>query len=105
MQVPLVTPAPPAPLVSTHAAAFRDLVENRCQFAHFAHYLTGLMVLENKSMANIARCVLTSADKTNLLRFFLEADWDSARVNARRIRYLLDQTRGQRQPKATSALV
>ncbi len=67
MQLPLVAPAP---LVSTHAAAFRDLFENRCQFAHFEHYLTGLMVLENKSMVNIVRCLLESADKTNLSRFF-----------------------------------
>jgi len=102
MQVPLVAPAP---LVSTHAAAFRDLFENRRQFAHFEHYLTGLMVLENKSMANMARCVLESADKTNLSRFFSDADWDPARVNARRIRYLLAQTRDQRQPKRVSALV
>jgi len=102
MQLPLVTPAP---LVSTHAAAFRDLCGNRRQFAHFEQYLTGLMVLENKSMANIARCVLDSADKTNLSRFFSEADWNAAQVNDRRIRYLLDQTQGQRQPKAVSALV
>ncbi len=102
MQVPLVAPAP---LVSTHAAAFRDLCENRCQFAHFEHYLTGLMVLEHKSMANSARCVVESADKTNLSRFFSEAKWDPAQVNARRIRYLLDQTHAQRHPKKTSALV
>jgi DDE superfamily endonuclease len=102
MQLPLVTPAP---LVSAHAAAFRDLFENRCQFAHFEHYVTGLLVLENKSMANSARCVLASADKTNLSRFFSEADWDPVAVNERRLRYLLDQTREQRQPKALSALV
>ncbi len=102
MQLPLVAPAP---LVTMHAAVFRDLFENRCQFAHFEHYLTGLMVLENKSMANIARCVLESADKTNLSRFFSDADWDPARVNARRIRYLLEQTRTRRPSKAGSALV
>jgi SRSO17 transposase len=102
MQLPLVAPAP---LVTKHAAAFRDLFENRCQFAHFQHYLTGLMVLENKSMANIARCVLESADKTNLSRFFSEADWDPVEVNARRVRYMLEQTKAQRRPKALSALV
>ncbi len=102
MQLPLVAPAP---LVSTHAAAFRDLFKNRCQFAHFEHYLTGLMVLQNKSMANIARCMRESADKTTLSRFFSEAAWDPAQVNARRIRYVLDQTRARRQPKKASALV
>ncbi len=102
MQLPLVTAAP---LVTVHATAFRDLFENRRQYAHFEHYLTGLVVLENKSMANIARCVLDSADKTNISRFFSTADWDPGAVNDRRIDYLLGQTRGQRGPKAVSALV
>ena len=102
MQMPLIAPAP---LVRAHAAAFRDLFENRRQFAHFEHYLTGLLVLENKSMANMARCVLDSADKTNIARFLAEADWDPATVNTRRLRYMLEQTRGQRQRKAGSALV
>jgi SRSO17 transposase len=102
MQLPIVAPAP---LVTAHATVFRDLFENRCQFRHFEHYLTGLIVLENKSLANMARCVLDSADKTNLSRFFSDAAWDPAQVNRRRIRYLLEQTRAQRQPKALSALV
>ncbi|MBT9141118.1 MAG: hypothetical protein DDT30_01705 [Dehalococcoidia bacterium] len=88
MQLPIVAPAP---LVTTHADAFRDLFENRCQFRHFQHYLTSLMVLPNKSMANIARCVLDSADKTNLSRFFSEAPWFQDQVNDRRVSYLLEQ--------------
>ena len=68
MELPIVAPAP---VVSDHTAVFRDLFENQCQFRHFQHYLTGLIVLPNKSMANIARCILDSADKTNLSRFLL----------------------------------
>jgi DDE superfamily endonuclease len=102
MQLPLVAPAP---LVTTHVAAFRDLFEHRRQFAHFEHYLTGLLVLEHKSRANIARGVLDRADTTNVSRFFSAADWDPAAVNDRRSGYLLGQTRGQRQRKALSALV
>jgi hypothetical protein len=102
MQLPIVAPAP---VVTAHADAFRDLFENRCQFQHFQHYLTGLMVLANKSLTNIARCVLASADKTNLARFLAEAPWTEALVNDRRIRYVLQQTKGQRRPKAESALV
>ncbi len=60
LPLPLVAPAP---LVSTHAAAFRDLCENRCLFAHVKQYRTGLMVRENKSRATGARCVRESADK------------------------------------------
>ena len=43
------------------------------------------MVLDNKSLANIARCVLDSADKTNRARFLSSAPWQEAEVNDRRI--------------------
>ncbi len=89
MQLPIVAPAP---LLTRHAAAFQDLFENRCQFQHFQQYLTALMVLPNKSLSNIARCVLDSADKTNLARFFSEAPWKEVEVNDRCITYLLTQT-------------
>lgn len=101
MQLPIVAPAP---LVAAHAVAFRDLFENRKQFRHFQNYLTGLMVLPNKSMTNITRCILDSADKTNLSRFFSEAPWFQDQVNQRRIRYLLQQTKSVRKAKAESAL-
>jgi SRSO17 transposase len=102
MQLPIVAPAP---IVSAHAAIFRDLFENRCQFRHFQHYLTGLIVLDNKSLANITRCVLESADKTNLARFFSEAPWFQDHVNDRRVEYLLQQTKAVRSPKADALLI
>ena len=102
MQLPIVAPAP---IVTTHADIFRDLFENRCQFRHFQHYLTGLIVLDNKSLANITRCVLESADKTNLSRFFSEAPWFQDHVNDRRVAYLLQQTKAVRGPKADATLI
>jgi SRSO17 transposase len=102
MQLPIVAPAP---VVTAHADIFRDLFENRCQFRHFQHYLTGLIVLDNKSLANISRCVLESADKTNLSRFFSEAPWFQDRVNDRRLTYLLQQTKAVRGPKADALLI
>src|SRR5262244_1589836 len=102
MQLPIVAPAP---LVTAHADVFRDLFENRCQFHHFQNYLTGLIVLDNKSLANITRCVLESADKTNLSRFFSEAPWFQDRVNDRRLVYLLQQTKAVRSPKADALLI
>ena len=102
MQLPIITPAP---LVTAHAGAFRDLFENRKQFRHFENYLTGLIVLPNKSMANIARCIVDSADKTNLSRFFSEAPWFQEQVNDRRLRYLLRETKPVRLAKDKSALV
>ena len=102
MQLPIVAPAP---LVTAHADVFRDLFENRCQFHHFQHSLTGLMVLDNKSLANRARCVLESADKTNLSRFFSDAPWFQNQVNDRRLTSLLQQTKAVHGPKADAALI
>ena len=59
MQLPIVAPAPG----DCSCGRLPDLFENRCQFQHFQNYLTGLIVLDNKSLTNITRCVLESADK------------------------------------------
>jgi DDE superfamily endonuclease len=101
MELPLIEPAP---VVTEHTAVFRDLFENQCQFRHFQHYLTGLIVLPNKSMANIARCLLDSADNTNLSRFFSEAPWREDELNRRRIRFMLHQTKPHRHRRRESLL-
>jgi DDE superfamily endonuclease len=99
MELPIVAPAP---VVTDHAAIFRDLFENHCQFRPFQHYLTGLIVLPNKSMASITRCILESADKTNLSRFLSEAPWREDEVNGRRIRLMLQQTKPHRRRRRES---
>jgi len=102
MQLPLVEPAP---VVLEHSMVFRDLFENRKQFQHFQNYVTALMVLDNKTMANISRCILDSADKTNVSRFFSKAKWEQDELNRRRLEYLLEQTDLHRLPAGQSNLV
>jgi len=102
MQLPIIAPAP---LVARHAEVFRDLFENRRQFRHFENYLTGLMVLPNKSMANIARCTLASSDKTNLSRYFSTDRWEQEQINKRRVGYVLKRTKQVRLAKERSALI
>jgi SRSO17 transposase len=102
MQLPILAPAP---VVSQHAEAFKDLFENQKQYRHFQNYLTGLIVLPNKSMANISRCILDSADKTNVSRFMSESPWFQEQVNQRRVTYLQQETKWVRKPKSESALV
>lgn len=102
MQLPIVQPAP---IVIEHAGAFRDLFENHCQFDHFQNYLTGLMVLENKSLSNISQCVLESADKTNLSRFLSQAPWSEREVNRRRVEYRNQQTQKHQRGAADSCLI
>jgi len=53
----------------------------------------------------MTRCVLESADKTNLSRFFSEAPWFHDRVNDRRVEYLLQQTKEVRSTKADTLLI
>jgi SRSO17 transposase len=89
MQLPIVAPAP---IVIEHAQAFRHLFNDHRQFEHFQNYLTGLIVLENKSLANISRCILNSSDKTNISRFINESPWQPEQVNQFRIEYLLEKT-------------
>lgn len=93
MQLPIVQLPP---IVTEHTPAFADLFKNKCQFQHFQNYLTGLMILENTTMANITRCIVDSADKTNLSRFFSEAEWSDVDVNMRRIAYMLAKTEKHR---------
>ncbi len=102
MQLPIMSVAP---VVRTHAEIFRDVFANRRQFLHFQNYLTGLIVLENKGLTNIARCVLASADKTNLSRFFSEAPWQEHEVNQRRIEYMVAATTAHRLESKESALL
>jgi hypothetical protein len=102
MQLPIVAPAP---LVTAHAHVFRDLCENRCQLHHFQHSLTGLIVMDNKSLANITRCILESSDKTNLSRFFSAAPWLPDRVNDRRVASLLQHTKEGRGSKVDALLM
>jgi len=102
MQLPIIAPAP---LVATHAEAFQDLFENRRQFRHFENYLTGLLVLPNKSMANIARCTVASSDKTNLSRYFSTDRWEQEQINERRVGYVLKRTKQVRLAKDRSALI
>jgi hypothetical protein len=101
MELPIVAPAP---IVTEHAVVFRDLFENQCQFRHFQHHLTGLIVLPNKSMANIARCLLDNADNTNLSRFLCEAPWREE-VNRRWVRFMLQQTKPHRRGRRESLVI
>jgi SRSO17 transposase len=102
MQVPIVAPAP---LVSEHAQVFRHLFSDQRQYQHFQNYLTGLIVLENKSLANISRCTVQSADQTNLSRFLSSAPWNPSRVKDTRLEYLLSQTCSLRWSAAQSSLI
>jgi hypothetical protein len=101
MPLPIVGPAP---VVSEHTGVCRALFDHQCQFRHFQHDLTGLLVLPHKRLANMARGVLESADNTNLARVLSEAPWREDAVNRRRIRVMLQQTHPYRRRRRESLL-
>lgn len=102
MQLPLVEAAP---VVEREAERFRHVFKNVCEFEHFKNYLTGLIVLDKKSYAEMARCLLGSADKTNISRFLSEAPWEEDPLSRERVRWLLEETKPWQQPEKKSALV
>jgi hypothetical protein len=101
MELPIVAPAP---VVTEHAAVFRDLCDNQCQFRHCQHDLTGLIILPHKRLTHMARCLLDSADNTNRSRFLTEAPWRAGEGNRRRIPCMLQQTKPHR-PRRRESLV
>jgi hypothetical protein len=56
-------------------------------------------------MANIARCLLDSADKTNVSRFLADAPWREDAVNRRRLHFMLQQTKPHRHRRRESLVV
>ncbi len=102
MQLPIITPAP---IVSKHAQVFRPLFNDVRQYQNFQNYLTGLIVLENKSLANMSSCIINSVDKSNLSRFMGESPWQPKEVNRVRSDYLLEQTAGIRMAASESYFI
>jgi SRSO17 transposase len=78
--------------------------QNKSQIRHFKNYVTGLITLENKTMSNMARCILKSADKTSISRFLTEAKWEAAELNKARLSYMLAETVKERRKTKDSVV-
>jgi hypothetical protein len=76
-------------LVAEAVEEFADLFENKCQVAHFANYLTGLMVSENKTVTGITGEFVNASDQSCLNRFLNEVEWNEYELNERRIDLLI----------------
>lgn len=67
---------------------FGDLMPNEPQRRHFAEYLTGLFVADRKNVSGINREFARTTDQSCLNRFLTEADWDTQKLNQRRLDFL-----------------
>ena len=83
---------------------FADLFDNRCQREHFANYLAGLMVGNNKTVTGITDEFVHASDQSCLNRFLNEVDWDEKELNEKRITLLIDRGNLKVHPRGVLAL-
>lgn len=81
-----------APVVDSFAHHFRDLFATAPAYQHFKNYLTGLIVADRKNFSQIARCLVESADYTNIDRFMNSALWSGTALNDQRVRLIYERT-------------
>ena len=75
-------------VVEDSVEKFADLFANHPQRRHFAEYLTGLMVANNKTVSGIQAEFVDTTDQSCLNRFLTEVDWDVEALNTRRLELL-----------------
>ena len=75
-------------VVQEALAIFGDLFETEPARRHFAEYLTGLMVAENKTVSGINREFALTTDQSCLNRWLTEVEWDVTALNDRRLAWL-----------------
>jgi SRSO17 transposase len=64
------------------------------QLEHFAQYLTGLIVSENRTVQGINDNFVCHKDQSNLNRFLTESDWPEEKVDQRRKELIRSEVEG-----------
>jgi DDE superfamily endonuclease len=75
-------------IVHEALAVFGDVFDTEAARRHFAEYLTGLMVAENKTVSGINREFAVTTDQSCLNRWLTEVEWDVTVLNDRRLAWL-----------------
>jgi hypothetical protein len=75
-------------IVQEALVLFGDLFDTEPARRHFAEYLTGLIVAENKTISGINREFALTTDQSCLNRWLTEVQWDVTALNDRRLAWL-----------------
>jgi hypothetical protein len=75
-------------VVQEALAIFGELFDTEPARRHFAEYLTGLIVAENKTVSGINREFALTTDQSCLNRWLTEVEWDVTALNDRRLAWL-----------------
>ena len=86
-------------LVNQALELFGDVFDNEPARRHFAEYLTALMVAERKNISAINRQFAVTTDQSCLNRWLVEAPWDAAALNDRRLAMVAGQPEDLLQPQ------
>ena len=91
-------------IVNQALELFGDVFDNEPARRHFAEYLTGLMVAERKNISAINRQFAVTTDQSCLNRWLVEAPWDAAALNDRRLDWLQDNLKTRYSPHGVIAI-
>jgi hypothetical protein len=72
-------------VVKEALALFGELFDTEPARRHFAAYLPGLSVAENKTVRGITRALALTTDQACLHRWLTEVQWDGTTLNDRRL--------------------
>ena len=75
-------------IVQEALAIFGDVFDTEAARRHFAEYLTGLIVAENKTVSGINRECAITTDQSSLNRWLTEVEWDVMVLHDRRLAWL-----------------
>jgi hypothetical protein len=83
---------------------FEDVFDNQAQRRHFADYLTGLFVAEQKTVLGITNLFAQGTDQSCLNKFLNYVDWDVALLNERRLSKLQEDASTRYHPRGVIAI-
>jgi hypothetical protein len=83
---------------------FASHFQNAPQREHFANYLTGLIISENKTVSGMSNEMPNASDQSCLNRFMKEVEWDAHAVNMARINLLQQFEDTQFHPRGIIAI-
>jgi len=75
-------------IVQEALTVFGGVFDTAAARRHFAEYLTGLIVAENKTVSGINRACALTTDPSCLHRWLTEVEWDVTALNDRRLAWL-----------------
>jgi hypothetical protein len=83
---------------------FGDVFDTEPARHHFAEYLTGLIVAENKTVSGINREFALTTDQSCLNRWLTEVAWDVTVLNDRRLAWLQQAPQTRYSPRGVIAI-